>query len=69
MPKRPIKMHKHDMVKIDSIVFEVVEGGGLYPSPPPGSLAVRNTPDRIGLLANYALHRSYIRIHVVNTFS
>ena len=41
MLKTPGKKHKYDMVKIDSIVFEVVGGGGLLkPPPPPGSLAV-----------------------------
>ena len=29
MPKTPGKMHMYDMVKIDTIVFEIVgEGGG-----------------------------------------
>ena len=39
MPKTPSKMYMYDMVKIDTIVFEIV--GGLLktpPPPPPGSL-------------------------------
>ena len=28
MPKTPSKMHMYDMVKIDTIVFEIVGGGG-----------------------------------------
>ena len=41
MPKTPSKMHMTDMVMIDTIVFEIVWGGGaLNPPPPPGSLAV-----------------------------
>ena len=28
MPKIPGKMHMYDMVKIDTIVFEIVGGGG-----------------------------------------
>ena len=38
MPKTPGKIHMYDMVKIDSIVFEIV-GGGLL-KPPPGSYRV-----------------------------
>ena len=36
MPKTPGKMHMYDMVKIDTIVFEIVGGGGglLKPLPP-----------------------------------
>ena len=49
MPETPGKMHMYDMVKIDTIVFEIVGGGGLLKPPPPGSLAVWNSPDRIGL--------------------
>ena len=42
MPKTPGKMHMYDMVKIDTIVFEIVGGGAAFkaPPPPPGSLAV-----------------------------
>ena len=29
MPKTPGKMHMYDMVKIDTIVFGIVRGGGL----------------------------------------
>ena len=47
MPKTPGKIHMYDMVKIDTILFEIV-GGGLL-KPPPGSLTVWNSPDRIGL--------------------
>ena len=28
MPKTPGKIHMYDMVKIDTIVFEIVWGGG-----------------------------------------
>ena len=49
MPKTPGKMHMYDMVKIDTIVFEIV-GGAFKVPPPPGSLAVGNSPDRIGLI-------------------
>ena len=38
MPKTPGKMHMYDMVKIDTIVFEIVGGGGggfKAPPPPP----------------------------------
>ena len=34
MPKTSSKMNMYDMVKIDTIVFEIVGGGGLK-SPPP----------------------------------
>ena len=40
MPKTPGKMHMYDMVKIDTIVFEIVWGGGAFKAPPPGSLTV-----------------------------
>ena len=43
MPETPGKMHMYDMVKIDTIVFEIVGGGGgagFLSPPPPGSLAV-----------------------------
>ena len=49
MPETPGKMHMYDMVKIDTIVFEIVGGGGgggAFNDPPPGSLAVWNS--RIG---------------------
>ena len=36
MPKTPSKMHMYDMVKIDTIVFEIVGGGGGIKAPPPG---------------------------------
>ena len=35
MCKKPGKMYMHDMVKIDTIVFEIVGGGGVYKAPPP----------------------------------
>ena len=39
MPKTPGKKHLYDMVKIDTIVFEIVWGGGGFKAPPPpGSL-------------------------------
>ena len=28
MPKTPGKIHMYDMVKIDTIVFEIIGGGG-----------------------------------------
>ena len=28
MPKTPGKMHMYDIVRIDTIVFEIVRGGG-----------------------------------------
>ena len=37
MRQRPGQMHMHDMVTIDTIVFEIV-GGASPPPPPPGSL-------------------------------
>ena len=30
MPKTPGKMHMYDMVKIDTIVFEIVGGGEAF---------------------------------------
>ena len=39
MPKTPGKMHMYDIVKIDTLVFEIV-GGAFKAPPPPGSLAV-----------------------------
>ena len=33
MPKTPGKIHMYDMVKIDTIVFEIV-GGGAFKAPP-----------------------------------
>ena len=50
MTKTPGKMHMYDMVKIDTTVFDIVGGVGAFKAPPPGSLAVRNSPDRIGLI-------------------
>ena len=47
MRKAPSKMHMHDMVRIDTIVFRIVVAGGGGGGE--GSLAVSNTPDRIGL--------------------
>ena len=40
MPETPGKMHMHNMVKIDTLVFEIVGGGGAFKAPPPGLLAV-----------------------------
>ena len=40
MPKTPGKIHMYDIVKIDTIVFEIVGGGGGLLKPPPGSLTV-----------------------------
>ena len=39
MPKTPGKMHMYNMVKIDTMVFEIV-GEGSFKAPPPGSLTV-----------------------------
>ena len=37
MRETPSKIHMHDMVTIDTIVFEIVGGGDLLkPPPPPG---------------------------------
>ena len=52
MPKTPGKMHMYDMVKIDTIVFDILGGGAFKappPPPPPGSLTVWNSSDRIEL--------------------
>ena len=35
MPKTPGKMHMYDIVKIDTIVLEIVRGGAFNPPPPP----------------------------------
>ena len=35
MPKTPGKIHMCDMVKIDTIVFEIVGGVGAFKAPPP----------------------------------
>ena len=35
MPKTPGIMHMYDMVKIDTIIFEIVGGGGAFNPPPP----------------------------------
>ena len=35
MPKTPSKMHMYDVVKIDTIVFEILGGGGAFKEPPP----------------------------------
>ena len=51
------KIHMHDMITIDTIVFEIVleGGGGLNPNIPPpklletGALCVSNILDRIRL--------------------
>ena len=41
MPKTPIKIHMHDMVKIDTIVLEIGgEEEAFKVRPPPGSFAV-----------------------------
>ena len=46
MPKTPGKMHIYDMVKNDTIVFEIFRRrGGFYS--PSGLLAVCNIPDRV----------------------
>ena len=34
MPKTPGKIHMYDMVKIDTMVFEIVGGGGVKAPPP-----------------------------------
>ena len=33
MPETPSKMHMYDMMKINTIVFEIVRGGGLLKPP------------------------------------
>ena len=40
MPITHSKMHMYDMMKIDTILFEIVGGRAIKPPPPPGSLAV-----------------------------
>ena len=51
------KMRMSDIVTIDTIVFEIVGGGGLLkPSPPPGLLTFSNTPDLIGLMIHIHLY-------------
>ena len=57
MCKTPNKMHMRDMVTIDAIVFEIIGGwgGGAFKAPRPGSLTFSNTPDRIGLIKQYAI--------------
>ena len=35
MPNTPSGMHMYDMVKIDTVVFEILGGGGLLTPPPP----------------------------------
>ena len=48
MPKTPGKMHMYDMVKIDTLVFEIV-GGGAFKSPPPRIVSCLKQPgsDRV----------------------
>ena len=38
MPKTPSKMHMYDMVKIDTIDFEIVGGGVCFQSPLPSRI-------------------------------
>ena len=35
MSKTPGKMHMYDMVKIETMVFEIVGGEGAFKAPPP----------------------------------
>ena len=34
MRQTPSTMHMHGMVAIDTVVFEIVEGGGAFKAPP-----------------------------------
>ena len=50
MPKTPGKMHMYDMAKIDTIVFEIVGGGGAF-----------KLSDSIkGLLCNYTSQSKHL---------
>ena len=35
MHKTPTRMHMHDIVKIDTMVFQIVGGRGAFDTPPP----------------------------------
>ena len=54
MRETPSKMHMHDMGKIDTIVFEIVGGGG-FKDPPPRIVNCLKYPglDRVKKLATY----------------
>ena len=49
MPRSPSKMHMYDMVKIDTIVYEIVEGLLKSPPAPPGIVSCLKHPgsDRV----------------------
>ena len=57
VPKTPSKMHMYDMVKIDTIVFEIVGGGGSPPPPPPRVVSYLKYPrsDRVNSMVRYYL--------------
>ena len=63
MDQTPSKMHMHDMVTIDTIVFEIVGGvgGGAFKTTPPGSLTFSNTPDQIGLIFKDAIDNKSLK--------
>ena len=46
MPETPCEMHMYDMVKIDTIVFEILGGGAFFCSPPPSGVKPPPPPDR-----------------------
>ena len=46
MRKTPSKMHMHDMVKIDTRVFEIITGEGDQLSQFPGQNKVKDQPTR-----------------------
>ena len=52
MPKTPSKMHMHDMVKIVTIVFEIVGAGRVLKPPPPLDVSCLKYPgwDRVNPL-------------------
>ena len=65
MRKTPSKMHMHDMVRIDFMVFEIVVGEGRL-NPPPRSLAFSNTQERIGFRWEYASGTRQFHHTVIN---
>ena len=55
MRPTPSKMRMNDMVTIDTIVFEIVRGGGHLEPPPHGLLAFSNSPDQNQLATSHKL--------------